>query len=318
MRLSDGEINDYIRRVLFFGPEEKKKYESQILFLKETLTRVINENTNLGVSKINQAGSWRKGTALKPIAGQDIDIDLIVYLNVAEAGHKDVASMHAMIVALLRKAYPTKSDDDFKPNPKTVGIKFHTSGLLVDLVPVIPVKQPVGYVWQPEVGGGGTFLSSPSGQLDFVRDHKQTDPRYTQVVRLGKRWRNYAELDLSSFAVELICAHLNERFGPPDTIEYGFLRFLMFIVQSGLCDPITFPGAIRGVPRGDRSAVRIYDPTNNENNVTGRMSESQRAEVVSSAHAALQSINHAMSVTRKGDTEALWKSVLGPQFSLSI
>jgi tRNA nucleotidyltransferase (CCA-adding enzyme) len=318
VQLSDGELNEYIRRVLFFGPEEKKKYEDQITFLKETLTRVVNEYTNLGVIKINQAGSWRKGTALKPIAGQDIDIDLIVYLSIAEARREDLANMHAMIVALLHKAYPTKPREDFKPNPKTVGIVFRTSGLLVDLVPVISVAQPAGYVWQPEQGGGGTFLSSPTGQLEFVRSEKESDPRYIHVVRLAKRWRNYAELDLSSFTIELIVAHLNQRQGPPPTIEFGFLRFLLFLVQSDLRESITFPGAIRGVQRNDTSPVRIHDPTNNENNVTLRMTEAQRAEIVRTAEVALQSVNHAMSVTRKGDTEALWKSILGPQFSLAI
>jgi tRNA nucleotidyltransferase (CCA-adding enzyme) len=316
VQLSDDELNGYIKRVLFFGPEEKQKYEGQITFLKETLTRVVNENTNLGVSKINQAGSWRKGTALRPTAGQDVDIDLIVYLSVAEAQREDVAKLHDVIIALLRKAYPTKPASDFTPNPKTVGIDFRTSGLLVDLVPAIPVAQPAGYVWQPEKGGGGTFLSSPTGQLDFVRAAKEADPRYTQVVRLAKRWRNYAELDLSSFAIELIVAHVNHRQGAPVTIEGGFLRFLLFVAQGGLREALTFPGAIRRVQPGDLSPVRIHDPTNNENNVTLRVTEAQRAETVAAAGVALQSVNHAMSVTRKGDTEALWKCVLGPQFSL--
>ncbi|NVJ10536.1 hypothetical protein HUW63_35685 [Myxococcus sp. AM001] len=126
MQLSDKSLNDYIDTVLFFGPDEKKAYESQIDHLKTTLTSAIHQNSDLGVISINQAGSWRKGTALKPGAAQDIDIDLIVYLDVEEAGANDINLLHDRIVTLLQKAYPTKKKDDFNPGKKTVNIEFHT------------------------------------------------------------------------------------------------------------------------------------------------------------------------------------------------
>jgi len=316
MQLTDQQLNDYIRDVLFFGPEDKQKYQNQIDNLKTTLTNSIHDNSGLGVSKINQAGSWRKGTALRPFGTQDIDIDLVVYLNVEEAKRSDITGLHALIVKLLRKAYPTKQAEDFTPSKKAVGIEFRTSGLLVDLVPVVPIPNSVGYVWQPEVGGGGTFRTSPEGQLEFIRSYKDADPRFTQVVRLAKRWRNYAELDaLSSFTIELIAAHLNRTRGTPATIEMGLHRFLMYVAQFGLKELITFPGAIGRTPV-ESTSVRIYDPTNNENNVTARMQENERVEVVNAAMQAVQAVNHAMSVERKGDTVPLWQRVLGPQFAL--
>lgn len=317
MQLPDQHLNEYIDDVLFFGREDKQKYQNQIDNLKAVLTNAIHANSDLGVSKINQAGSWRKGTALRPFGGQDIDIDLVVYLNVEEAERDDIVGLHALILKLLRKVYPTKQPGDFAPSKKTVGIEFRTSGLLVDLVPVIPLKKPEGYVWQPEVGGGGSFQTSPDRQLDFIRDHKRVDPRFTQVVRLAKRWRNYAEQDaLSSFVIELIVAHLNHTQGVPSSIEDGFYRFLRYVAQSGLMEVICFPDAIRQVPR-ESTPVRIYDPTNNENNVTSRMEESARGEVTRAAHDALRLINHAKSVDRKGETESHWRQVLGPQFSLT-
>jgi hypothetical protein len=315
MRLTDQQLNDYVRDVLFFGPKDKQDYQDQIDYLKTTLTNAIHENSDLGVTKINQAGSWRKGTALKPFAAQAIDIDLVVYLNVAEAKKSDIAGLHALIVKLLRKAYPMKSPNDFTPSRKTVGIEFLTSGLLVDLVPAVPIPNLPGYVWQPEVGGIGTFRTSPDGQLEFIRASKNEDPRFTQLVRLAKRWRNFAELEfLSSFTIELILAHLNLTRGIPATIEIGFHRFLMYVAQ-GLKETITFAGAL-GRTSTDSSPVRIYDPTNNENNVTARLRENERVEVVTAAMQAIQAINHAMSVDRKSDTVALWQKVLGPQFTI--
>ncbi|NVJ09075.1 hypothetical protein HUW63_28050 [Myxococcus sp. AM001] len=179
------------------------------------------------------------------------------------------------------------------------------------------MKGLTDYVWQPEVGGGGAFLTSPKGQLEYVQARKKEDPRYTQVVRLAKRWRNYAELDeeLSSFAIELIVAHLNVTQSPPTSIEQGFRRFLRYIAQSELLEIITFPEAIRTVATSD-TPVRIFDPTNNENNVTSRITETERSSIVNAAAEAFQIINHACSIERQGDTESLWKKVLGPHFFL--
>lgn len=317
MKLTDAALNAYIDAVLFFGPDEKSRYEDQIEHLKTTLINAIHDNSELGVSGINQAGSWRKGTALNPGGGQDIDIDLVVYLEVEEAGAGDIKRLHNLVLELLRKAYPTKNEEDFRPGKKTIAIEFHTSGLKVDLAPAVPVKGLDTYVWQPEVGGGGTFQTSPKGQLEFIQNCKKQDPRFTQVVRLAKRWRNYAELqdELSSFTIELLVAHINARQGGPQSIEDGFRRFLLYVAQSELREVITFPGAIRKTP-SSTAPVRIYDPTNNENNVTSRMTDSERLTVVRKAEDDYQAINHARSIERKGETEALWKQVLGPQFFL--
>ena len=314
MDLTDEQLNEYIDRVLLFGRDDKANYQGQIDFLKRTITNAINTNLSLRVIKINQAGSWRKGTALFPAGGQEIDIDLVVYLDVEEADRGHVEHLHALIEGLLRQAYPNKPSTDFRPSTKTVGIEFRTTGLLADLVPVIPIVGLDGYVWQPERGGGGSFQTSPEGQLDFIRTVKEADTRFTQVVRLAKRWRNYAELEgLSSFAIELIVARLNQTRGPPSSINAGFIRFLLYLTQSELRDVITFPRAIRRIP-DTATPVRIHDPTNNENNVTARMTEQHRVAAVRAAHDGLQAVNHAISIGRKGDTVAQWQQVLGPQF----
>ncbi|WP_375769174.1 hypothetical protein NR798_47155 [Archangium gephyra] len=316
MHLTDKLLNAYIDDVLFFGREEKQRYESQIDHLKQTLTNTLHARSSLRARKIIHSGSWHKGTALKPFGAQDIDIDLILYLDVPEAGRGDLADLHHHLLRSLRKGYPTKNPNDFTSSRKTVGIEFRTSGLLVDLVPVVPTEQLAGYVWQPELGGRGTYLTSPEGQLEFIRRCKAHDPRFVQVVRLAKRWRNYRQLHgLPSFAIELLVAHLSQTQGLPDTIEQGFYRLLLYIVR-GLNERITFTGALGRPPR-TACRVQIHDPTNNENNVTARMEPEEVAALIGEAVAALQAVNHAMSVERHGDTEKLWKQVLGPEFSLS-
>jgi len=317
MQLTEQQLDFYVQNVLSFGPVDKRSYQDQIDNLITSLTRAVNDNSNLRVTKIQQAGSWRKGTALKPRDGQELDIDLVVYLDVSEATKTDVATLHTLIIDLLCDVYPTKDRADFPPSRKTVGIEFHTSGLWVDLAPVVPVASPEGYVWQPEVGGGGAFLTSPAGQLAFVRAQKDTDPRYASLVRLLKRARHHAELGgtLSSFALELVVAHVLGLRGPAPRLEEGLLRVLHYVAASGLRDPIAFPGAIRTCAP-TAAPVRIYDPTNNENNVTSRIDEAGRRAIVAWATEALETLNYAQNVARKGDTLACWKDVFGPSFRI--
>lgn len=315
MQLTDQQLAYYVDDVIAFRADDKKKYQDQVDYLKETLTNALHASSALRVTKINQAGSWRKGTALKPRDGVGIDIDLVVYLDVSEAKLSDIATMHGMIVDLLCAAYPSKQRSDFKPSKKTVGIEFRTSGLKVDLVPVVPVKDPDGYVWQPEIGGTGAFLTSPAGQLEVIQALKARDARYASTVRLMKKWRNVAELsdELSSFTIELIAAHVVETEGTPPRLEEGLLRVLTYIAQSQLQRTISFASAIRNLPSVP-SAVRIFDPTNNENNVAGRMTDADRRAIVERAIQALETLNYAQAIARKGDTLACWKDVFGPSF----
>ena len=250
MKLTDEQLSYYVQNVLALGREDKEKFQTQIDHLKDTLEGAIARNSSLKVMKILQAGSWKKGDALKPRDGQVIDIDLVLFLNVKEAEKQHVDALHGLIIDLLVAAYPTKKREDFPPGKRTVGIVFHTTGLNVDLVPVIPVPDPDGYVWQPEIGGGGAFQTSVVGQLEFIRKIKEAEPRFTQIVRLAKRWRNYSELEdmLSSFAIELLVSHIVLSQGPTRTLEEGIIRFFLFVAQSELKQAITFTGAIRSLP----------------------------------------------------------------------
>ena len=194
MQLTDQQLNDYIRDVLFFGPEDKQKYQDQIDNLKTTLTNAIHENSDLGVIKINRAGSWRKGTALRPFGSQVIDIDLVVYLNVEEAKRSDIAGLHALIVKLLRKVYPTKPSSDFTPSKKAVGIEFRTSGLLVDLVPVVPIANLWGTSGSPRLAAVAPSGLRRTGNLNssgHIRTRILVSLRWCDSPRGGATTRNW-------------------------------------------------------------------------------------------------------------------------------
>lgn len=156
--------------------------------------------------------------------------------------------------------------------------------------------------------------TSVKGQLQFIKSRSDKDPRYRPLVRLLKCWRNHQEIDkLRSFTVELLLARLIDRDGPATGLEDGLQRFFLFVAQTALQTPVSFPenGKISKYPS---DPVVILDPVNSENNVAMRLQESERQEIVAKATVAWETISAASWKSGKGDTLELWKQVFGRSF----
>ncbi len=70
--------------------------------------------------------------------------------------------------------------------PRTLGIVFHTSGLEMDLVPLIAIDGPDDYGWQPSSRGAAPVKTSVPKQLEFYRTRKNSYAGFTALVRLLK------------------------------------------------------------------------------------------------------------------------------------
>jgi hypothetical protein len=139
-----------------------------------------------------------------------------------------------------------------------------------------------------------------------------TDKDFRTLVRLAKKWRNHAELKpLKSFAIELIMAHVLDKEGSGGTVEQRFRRFLLYIAQSGLKDVISFPE--NTLPHGSFSdPVVVLDPVYSLNNVTSRITETERKAIVAAAVDAWETANFASA---ENDNE-VWKELFGPRFKV--
>jgi len=314
MKLTNQQLLNYVARIKLTA-DKKRTYTSQIENLKNELARKIDEHTDMKVKRVIRAGSWKKGTALRPRSEHPLDIDLVFFLDVDKASATDVAFLQATMLKFLLAAYPNKSEDDFKASDKTVNLVFRGSGLEADLVPVVPIEAIPGYVWQPSRSGGDPFTTSVEGQLGFCVDLKKEDSNYTSVVRMLKKWRSRHELELSSFAIELICAWLNIYEGRIVSIEDTLIRFFDFLISDQMPDYLLFPDA-----RGDAAAASVLpylgDPTNSENNVLLRMTEDEWQELDEAAEQASDALNYAQQIGPQGRTIDEWKSVFGRSFNI--
>lgn len=316
MTLTDAQINVFVSKVLHLGQGKRKEFLKQVDHLIESLEKKIKEDASFKIKRFKKTGSIVKGTVLKPNGDFGVDADIAVFLDVSESEKEDIANLHAIIRKLLIAVYPTKKPEDYQIQPRTLGIHFTTSGLDVDLVPVIPISNEPGYGWQPSSQSDHPVKTSIQGQLDFIKARKKADVRFKTIVRLLKKWRNENELDrFRSFAIELIVAHLYDKHGAAPSLEEGVKRFWKYLAQHQLKQKISFPenGTIAQFPN---DPVVVIDPVNNSNNVTARLTTAERDEIVKAALSAYETIQTASCKDGKGDTLDLWKQVFGRSFTI--
>ena len=312
MEYTNEELSNYVNRIKL-TQEQKSSYTQQIDNLKENVIKAVNGMENTKVTRVRRAGSWKKGTALAPRGDYHLDIDMVFFLELEEDASFDAAELRDEVIEVLCAAYPNKERSDFADGQKTIGVVFRGSGLEVDIVPFVPERGNTTYGRQPrKTLNSGEFKTSVDKQLDFISAIKDKCANYTSIVRILKSWRNYQELELSSFSIELAVAHLiKEGRISPSSIHQAVIAFFEFF---GNGNPITiyFSGGIG--PKTGR-APWIADPTNNENN-TVSLSNSEWDEVVEKAECGFETISYAQTVREAGIALELWKEVFGPSFNI--
>ena len=312
MEYTNQELNNYVNRIKL-TQEKKSSYTNQVDNLKDNVLTAVNGMENTKVTKVKRAGSWKKGTALAPKGDYSLDIDMVFYLDLEEDTSFDAEELREEIIDVLCEAYPNKERSDFTDGQKTIGVVFRGSGLEVDIVPFIPEKGNTTYGRQPRKKlNSGEFKTSVDKQLDFTSKIKDKCSNFTSIVRILKSWRNYRELELSSFSIELAVANLIETGRiSGSSINQAIISFFEFFGNSNPVK-VYFSGAI-GPQMG--SAPWIADPTNNENN-TIRLSDGEWDEVVEVAENSFDTISYAQTVRETGKTLDLWKEIFGPTFNI--
>jgi len=312
MALSNTELRYYDGNVLRLPADKRKDYHAQVDRLITELCKSVRDKTEIKITKVVKAGSFAKYTILRKTVSDPVDVDVVFYISDRDATKETLDSLSATIYDLLIKIYPTKSVEDFEIQRKAATVKFVGSGLSVDIVPVIEDAARAGYGWQYDIHDGTKIQTCAPCQIQFVRDRKNQDGDFRTLVRMAKKWRNYAEIKpLKSFAIELIMAHILATQGKAGSIEQRFRNFLLYIAQSGLKDQISFPE--NTAPFGSFSdPVVILDPVYSLNNVTSRISEAERKEIVAAAQEAWETANFASAENDNG----VWKELFGPGFKV--
>lgn len=311
MALNDAQLRRYDSNVLRLPADKRKEYHEQVDRLIDNLCKNVRNKTEIKITKVVKAGSFAKFTILRRTSEDPVDVDVVFYIEGKDADAESLESLSSQIHDLLVDQYPNKSVEDFKIQRKAATVQFVGSGLAVDIVPVIEDVTRDGYGWQFDLSDGSKMETCAPCQIKFVRDRKNADKDFRTLVRMGKRWRNRAEIKLKSFMIELIFAYLLDRDGPEGGIEQKFRDFLLYIAQSGLKETISFPeNSAFFRPQFDDPVV-ILDPVCSSNNVASRVTEDERLEIV----AAAQETWEAAYFASTEDDDEVWKEIFGPKFN---
>jgi tRNA nucleotidyltransferase (CCA-adding enzyme) len=278
--------------------------------LIDELRKSVRDKTGVKITKVVKAGSFAKYTILRKSAIDPVDVDVVFYISGRDADQETLTSLNDTIYDLLIKQYPSKSVEDFEIQRKAATVTFVGTGLSVDIVPVIEDCDRPGYGWQYDIHDGSKVQTCAPCQIKFVKDRKDQDNDFRTLVRMAKKWRNHAGVKpLKSFAIELIMAHILAEQGAGGTIEQRFRNFLLYIAQTGLKDEISFPENVAPFATFFDPVI-ILDPVYSKNNVTSRISEAERKEIVAAAQEAWETANFASA---ENDNE-VWKEIFGPRF----
>lgn len=310
MALSNTELRFYDSNVLRLPSDKRKEYHEQVDRLIAELCKSVRDKTEIKITKVVKAGSFAKYTILRRTNVDPVDVDVVFYISGRDADKETLDSLNNTIYDLLIKQYPSKSVEDFEIQRKAATVTFVGTGISVDVVPVIEDESLDGHGWQFDIHDGFKIRTCAPCQIKFVRDRKNQDADFRTLVRMAKKWRNQAEVKpLKSFAIELIMAHVLATQGNTGSIEQRFRNFLLYIAQSGLKDQISFPE--NTAPFGTfADPVVILDPVYSMNNVTSRISDAERKDIVGAAEHAWETANFASA---ENDNE-VWKEIFGPRF----
>ncbi len=313
MSLKNSDLQYYDGNVLRLSSEKRKEYHAQVDNLIAELRKHITENSDLKIAKVVKAGSFAKFTILKKTVDDPIDVDVVFYISDKNVDDSTLDNLNDLIFKLLTKIYPTKAVEDFEIQRRAATVTFVKSGLSVDVVPVIQDPEEQNNGWQYDLKTKEKNLTCAPCHIQFIRDRKNSDKHYRTLVRMAKRWKNFANpAGLKSFHIELILAYLQDRDGPTENIEQRFKEFLGFIAQNALNERIDFPENSTKPQKYFSNPVVIIDPANHENNVASRITEKEKSEIIAKALQAWEAAHYA-SVEDDND---VWKEVFGPKFKI--
>jgi hypothetical protein len=312
MALTNTQLLYYDSNVLRLPQDKRTEYHAQVDRLIAELSKSLKGRSKIVITKVVKAGSFAKHTILRQTSEDPVDIDVVFYISGRSIDRDTLILLRDTIYELLVEIYPNKAVEDFEIQRRAATVTFVGSGISVDIVPVIEDPVRTGFGWQFDIHGDPPIQTCAPCQIKFVRDRKEADGNFRALVRLGKRWRNYAELKpLKSFTIELIMAHLLARDGAKGTIDERFRAFLLYLAQSDLKEKISFPE--NQPPFGVfTDPVVILDPVYSKNNVAARITEAERAQIVTKAEADWETANFASA---EDDLDE-WKSIFGPRFKV--
>lgn len=314
--VSHAEIARFAQDRVNLPKEKADEFRAQARRLRERLETYLSEHPDFTLKKMLLSGSLAKGTALRSLN----DIDVACYISGADAP-RDVSALLNYLAERLRKAFPNFSPDQVQPQTYSVTISFLSTGLDVDVVPILYDGDPDWYGNLVSQDDGSFLRTNIPLHLEFIRKRKRAQPdHFSQVVRLVKFWAARMKaadegFRFKSFMIELILARLCDQGLSFSDYPEALQHFFTYIAKSNLRETILF---VDNYPASDVGSfnhrVQIIDPVNSVNNVSSLYTDANAAAICEAAIDAGDAIDSALSAPTKHETVYYWQKVFGTSF----
>ena len=296
--------------------EDAKELREQVNRLRDRLETYLEEHPHFELRKMLLSGSLAKGTALKSLN----DIDVAVYVSYAEAP-VNMSDFIPWLAARLRLAFPNFKPEQVVANLFSVTVSFSTTGLKVDVVPILYEDDPEWRGHLVSKKTGEKILTSIPMHLDFIRRRKSAnETHYAQVTRLMKHWVKTQRLEnpnfrFKSFMIELLVAHLADKGLKLDNYPEALAEIFAYIATDSFSTGIAFDDHYDSkLCPSSSHPIRIWDPVNHQNNTAMLYTTAQKEVIVEAALDAGDAIDSALRATTKADTLRYWRKVFGSTF----
>jgi Second Messenger Oligonucleotide or Dinucleotide Synthetase domain len=283
--------------------------------LRDRLEGYLKEHPDFTLKRMQLSGSLAKGTALRSLN----DIDVACYISGADAPH-DVQTLLDYLVERLRRAYPNFKPEQVKPQTYSVTVSFLTSGLDVDIVPILYSGDPEWYGNLVSQDDGSYLKTSIPLHISFAKKRKASSADFAQVVRLAKYWAKLQKgadtsFRFKSFMIEMILAKLCDDGLDFSDYPEALQHFFTYLARTGLRERIVFADCYDPATVGTLSdPVQIIDPVNKYNNVARLYTVANATAITRAALDAGDAIDSALHATTKAETVRYWQKVLGSAF----
>jgi hypothetical protein len=318
--VTNAAISRFITDVVNLDSVREKKFRAQVTHLRKRFATYAADHPNLQLKKLLGSGSIKKRTHNANLN----DIDIAAYMDLGRLSAKGVQSVNRVkllndVCDTLRQVYgETKAYEDFEVGSTAVKIHFHGSGLDVDVVPVVvDHASTVDEGWVMREGAAPLRTCIPR-HAEFIQTVHANHPGYREFVRLLKWWRTHNAIEVRSFLLELLAAHLcRDNVIVPNEPLDAFDNFVDWVAQTGLDVDLWFADWFRD-PGGNRDRPFVMDPVNPDNNAAEKMqqiwgSSSQRLQdLVDAADEAAGLVTEAKASRTKAQAREAMGALFGP------
>ena len=310
--ITAGDFRTFLDEKVNLKQDAVRAYRDQVNHLRERLEAHIKEHPDFDLLSLRHFGSLAKGTAVSTLR----EMDVAAYIKPAAVQGRALNSVLEIIRDLLIGVYPQMEASQFTVDPPAVTINFRSTGLEVDVVPVIPNGKPDGRGLLALRNPEWVETSIPL-HLDFIRKRSAKHAQFRELVRLTKWWRNEKEVPISSFLIELIWCHLVDTITVSPDHQEALLAFFAYVERSRLETRISFNDNYRPSEiQQCTDLVQIYDPVNPANNVGASVTRADRDILLRRAEDALDTVAAGSAAYSKGRGVESYQRVFGSAFNV--